>query len=119
VHQSRLARIPAGHRNAIGPRWRRLTPDAHALLVLTHLRNGDTYQPLTDRFDIGIATVYRYVQEALALLAALAPSPAAVRWRLCWSGDQYTIPEQYAGARRAVTSDHDSPSQMAPLCGRP
>lgn len=91
VHQSRLARILAGNRVAIGSRSRRLTPDAHALLVLAHLRNGDTYRRLADGFDVGVATVYRYVQEAITLLAALAPSLTAALWRLCWSGHQYAI----------------------------
>lgn len=34
------------HRRRIGSRWRRLDPGRQALLVLAHLRNGDTYTRL-------------------------------------------------------------------------
>jgi hypothetical protein len=44
------------------------------LLVLAHLRNGDTYGRLAAGFGVGVATVYRYVQEAVDLLAATAPT---------------------------------------------
>src|SRR6266480_4302600 len=40
---------------------------------LAHLRNGDTYARLAAGFGIGTATVYRYVAEAVDLLAATAP----------------------------------------------
>jgi len=42
--------------------------------VLAHLRNGDTYARLATGFGIGVATVYRYIREALDLLAVGAPS---------------------------------------------
>ncbi len=38
------------------------------------LRCGDTYAQLAAGFGIGIATVYRYVREAVEALAALAPT---------------------------------------------
>jgi hypothetical protein len=41
--------------------------------VLAHLRCGHTYTQLAAGFGIGIATVYRYIAEAVELLAALAP----------------------------------------------
>lgn len=47
-----------------------------ALLVLAHLRCGDTHAQLPARFGIGIATVYCYIREAIELLATLAPSLA-------------------------------------------
>ncbi len=56
-----------------GIRWRRLPADRQALRVLAHLRCGHTYAQLAAGFGIGIATVYRYVAEAIELLAALAP----------------------------------------------
>jgi hypothetical protein len=62
------------HRAARGTRWRRLEPGRQALLVLAHLRNGDTYTRLAAGFSIGVATVYRYIREALDLLAATAPA---------------------------------------------
>ncbi|MGX1367733.1 hypothetical protein RKD19_003092 [Streptomyces canus] len=69
-----LAGLLAGHRRRIGSRWRRLTCGRQALLVLAHLRCGDTYARLAAGFRIGIATVYRYIREAVDLMAALAPT---------------------------------------------
>lgn len=40
--------------------------------ALAHLRNGDTDTRLAAGFEIGVATAWRYVQEAIALLAAAA-----------------------------------------------
>lgn len=57
-----------------GTRWRRLPPGRQALLVLAHLRKGDTYAQLAAGFGIGTATAYRYVREAIDALAALAPT---------------------------------------------
>jgi hypothetical protein len=63
-----------------GTRWRRLETDRQALLVLAHLRCGHTYTQLAAGFGIGVSTVYRYVTEAVEMLAALAPGLAeAVR----------------------------------------
>lgn len=69
-----LAGLLAGHRRQIGSRWRRLTCGRQALLVLAHLRCGDTYARLAAGFRVGIATVYRYIREAVDLMAALAPT---------------------------------------------
>ncbi|MEV5160794.1 transposase family protein, partial [Streptomyces sp. NPDC053728] len=69
-----LSGLLAGHRRRIGSRWRRLTCGRQALLVLAHLRCGDTYGRLAAGFRVGIATVYRYIREAVDLLAALAPT---------------------------------------------
>ncbi|MFI6645940.1 transposase family protein [Streptomyces sp. NPDC050504] len=60
----------------VGTRWRRLAAGQQALLVLAHLRCGDTYAQLASGFGIGIATVYRYIREAVEVLSALAPSLA-------------------------------------------
>jgi hypothetical protein len=73
THLSGLIRA---HRRAVHSRWRRLDPGQQALLVLAHLRNGDTYARLAGGFGVGIATVCRYVHEAVALLAAAAPTLA-------------------------------------------
>ncbi|MYR89003.1 hypothetical protein GTY41_29840, partial [Streptomyces sp. SID685] len=63
-----------------GTRWRRLPADRQALLVLAHLRGGHTYAQLAAGFGVGIATVYRYVTEAVEVLTAVAPDLAtAVR----------------------------------------
>ncbi|MFB9730351.1 transposase family protein [Haloechinothrix salitolerans] len=61
------------HRVVIGSRWRKLPPQRQALLVLAHLRNGDTYASLAAGFGVGVATVYRYVTEAVEVLAAIGP----------------------------------------------
>src|SRR5581483_5684842 len=72
-----LSRLLAARRVERGTRWRRLTADRQALLVLAHLRCGHTYAQLAAGFGIGIATVYRYVTEAVEVLAAHAPDLAA------------------------------------------
>jgi hypothetical protein len=72
-----LAERLAAHRDAIGSRWRKLPAARQALLVLAHLRCGDTYARLAAGFGIGVATVYRYVREAVDLLAVLGPDLAA------------------------------------------
>jgi hypothetical protein len=69
----------AARRGEIGTRWRRLTANRQALLTLAHLRCGDTYAQLAAGFGIGVATVYRYIREAVDVLAALAP-PWPRRW---------------------------------------
>ncbi|GAA3464399.1 hypothetical protein GCM10018963_64120 [Saccharothrix longispora] len=40
-----------------------------------HLRNGDTHTRLAAGFGISYSTAWRYVREAVDLLAALAPEP--------------------------------------------
>lgn len=56
-----------------GTRWRRLPAGRQALLVLAHLRCGHTYAQLAAGFGVSTTTVYRYVTEAVEVLAALAP----------------------------------------------
>jgi hypothetical protein len=43
---------------------------------VAHLRKGETYTDLACGFKIGTSTVYRYLREALDLLAAMAPTLA-------------------------------------------
>jgi hypothetical protein len=57
-----------------GTRWRRLRAGEQALLVVAHLRKGETYTDLALGFGIGTTTVFRYIREALDVLAALAPT---------------------------------------------
>lgn len=64
------------HRTTLGTRWRRLNPGRQALLVVAYLRKGETYSDLAIGFAIGTSTVYRYLREALDLLAAMAPTLA-------------------------------------------
>ncbi|OZM76881.1 transposase family protein [Pseudonocardia sp. MH-G8] len=62
------------HRNQRATRWRKLTAGRQALLVVAYLRKGETYTDLACGFTIGTSTVYRYIREALDLLAAMAPT---------------------------------------------
>jgi hypothetical protein len=71
-----LAQQLRRHRRAIGSRWRRLSAGRQALLTLAHLRVGHTYAQLAAGFGVGTTTAYRYVTEAVDLLAALAPTLA-------------------------------------------
>jgi hypothetical protein len=59
-------------RKQLGTRWRRLTVGRQALLVLAHLRKGETYTDLAAGFGIGTTTAFRYIHEALDALAAQA-----------------------------------------------
>ncbi|MFH9016515.1 IS5 family transposase [Streptomyces sp. NPDC017943] len=67
------ARLRA-HRRRLGTRWRRLSTGRQALLALAHLRNGHPYAQLAAGFGIGTTTAYRYITEAVDVLAALAPA---------------------------------------------
>lgn len=69
------ARLRA-HRRQRGTRWRRLNAGRQALLALAHLRCGHTYGQLAAGSGIGTITAYRYVTDAVELLAALAPDLA-------------------------------------------
>jgi hypothetical protein len=42
--------------------------------VLAHLRNGDTRDRLAGGFEVSATTVWRYVREAVDLLAAAPPT---------------------------------------------
>src|SRR6187455_2855010 len=73
---SMLADALRRRRNQRATRWRKLTPGRQALLVVAYLRKGETYADLACGFSIGTSTVYRYVREAITLLAAMAPTLA-------------------------------------------
>ncbi len=76
-----LADLLQAHRARLRT-WRKLAAHDQALLVLAHLRNGDTYARLAAGFGLEVATVYRYVREAVALLAGLRRSLTAALWAL-------------------------------------
>ena len=61
------------HRISIGSCWRKLGSGQQALLVLAYLRKGETFAELAAGFGVGTTTAWRYVHEAVALLAARAP----------------------------------------------
>ena len=69
---NQLAELIRNHRQDCRSRWRRLDAGQQALLALAHLRNGDPYRRLAAGFRIGLSTVYRYLREAIDLLAAQA-----------------------------------------------
>lgn len=71
-----LAEALRRRREHIASPWRRLPPGRQALLVLAHLRKGERYADLAAGFGVGIATVHRYVHEALGVLAQLTPTLA-------------------------------------------
>jgi hypothetical protein len=58
AHLTHLAGLIRAHRRRIGWRSRRLGPGRQALLVLAHLRNGDTYTRLAAGFGVGVTTVW-------------------------------------------------------------
>ncbi len=68
-HVDRLARLLRGRRRLIGTKWRALSPRRQALLVLVHLRCGTPYAQLAAAFKVGVGTVWRYVTEAVNVLA--------------------------------------------------
>lgn len=68
----RLADLIRAERARRRSRWRRLEPGRQALLVLAHLRNGDTHVRLAVGFGISYSTAWRYVREAVDLLAGRA-----------------------------------------------
>ncbi|WP_437441427.1 transposase family protein, partial [Streptomyces aureus] len=70
------ARLRA-HRRQRGTPWRRLTTGRQALLALAHLRCGHTCAQLAAGFSVGTTTAYRYIAEAVEVLAALAPDLAS------------------------------------------
>lgn len=76
-----LAQLIRTHRQSLRSRWRRLDPARQALLVLAHLRNGDTHARLAAGFGIGTSTAWRYVREAVDLLTAHADDLAAAAER--------------------------------------
>jgi hypothetical protein len=53
------------------------------LLVLAHLRLGHTYAQLAAGFEVGVSTVYRYITEAVGLLAVRAPDLATAVAAAC------------------------------------
>jgi Helix-turn-helix of DDE superfamily endonuclease len=68
-----VAGIIRRHRISIGSPWRKLNSGQQALLALVCLRKGETFAELAAGFGVGISTAWRYVNEAVALLAARAP----------------------------------------------
>ncbi|WP_285774183.1 transposase family protein [Microtetraspora sp. NBRC 13810] len=62
------------HRASIGSTWRRLNPGQQAMLVLVHLRKGETFAEVAAGFGVGVAIAWRYVHGAVTLLAQRSPT---------------------------------------------
>jgi hypothetical protein len=58
-----VAGVIRRHRASIGSRWRKLNPGQQAMLVLVHLRKGETLTEIAAGFGVGVATAWRYVTE--------------------------------------------------------
>ena len=88
---SYVAGVIRRHRGKIGSCWRKLNAGRQALLVLVHLRKGETFAGLAAGFGVGTATAWRYVRETMTLLAAAPKLPAALaaarKARACVRGD--------------------------------
>jgi DDE superfamily endonuclease/Helix-turn-helix of DDE superfamily endonuclease len=76
-----VADLIRGRRRQLRTRWRRLDAGRQALLVLAHLRNGDTFARLATGFGIGTTTAWRYVGEVVQLLAPGADDVRAATGR--------------------------------------
>lgn len=61
------------HRRARNTRWRKLGCFKQALLTLVHLCKNETFSQLGAGFGISQATAWRYVDEALDVLASWVP----------------------------------------------
>jgi hypothetical protein len=70
---SYVAVVIRRHRSKIGSYWRKLNAGRRALLVLVHLRKGETFAELAAGFGVGTAAACWYARETVALLAARAP----------------------------------------------
>jgi hypothetical protein len=68
-----VAGIVRRHRKAIASTWRLLTPGRQALVVLVHLRKGETFAEAGAGFEVSTSTAWRYVEEVVALLSARSP----------------------------------------------
>ncbi|MFB9251000.1 transposase family protein [Sphaerisporangium melleum] len=71
---SYLSGLIRRHRTTIGSPWRRLNLGRQALLVLVHLRKGEILAEVASGSGVGTATAWRYIREAITLLARRPPS---------------------------------------------
>ncbi|RCG32868.1 IS5/IS1182 family transposase [Sphaerisporangium album] len=68
-----VAGVIRRHRKSIGSTWRLLNPGRQALLVLVHLRKGDTFAEIAAGFAVSTTTAWRYIEETVKLPSARSP----------------------------------------------
>lgn len=86
-----VAGVIRRHRQKIDSRWRKCNPGQQALLTLAYLRKGETYGELAAGFGVSITTAWRYVEEAVGLLAARSPKLGAALKTAKAAGHAYLI----------------------------
>src|SRR6185312_1678735 len=96
-------------RTAMGSRWRRLPPGRQALLVLAHLRKGETYTALAGGFGVGTTTVFRYIREGVDVLAAVAPTLDEPSTELSRSTPPPPRPRARGAGGSVPTPEHPTP----------
>ena len=89
---SYVAGVIHRHRAAIGSCWRKLNPGRQALLVLVHLRKGETFADLAAGFAVGTATAWRYARETIILLAGRAPKLPVALAAARKAGHAFVVP---------------------------
>ena len=115
-----LAGVIRRYRRQIGSCWRKCNPGQQALLVLAHLRKGETFAELAAGFGAGTATAWRYVRETVALLAARAPKLPAARAAARKAGHAFVVtgrhahPDRPGGGRPAVRFRQAPPPRYEP-----
>ena len=67
------------HRIQRGTRWRLLSSGRQALMVLAHLRKGETYRDLAADFGVGVTTAYRNLREGLQVWPRWRPRLRAMK----------------------------------------
>ncbi|MDL4818642.1 transposase family protein [Actinomadura opuntiae] len=72
-----LAGLIRRRRKTLGTPWRLLDPGQQALLVLVHLRKGETLAELGAGFGVSTSTAWRYIEQAVALLSERSPKLTA------------------------------------------
>ena len=75
-HATYLSGVMRRFRRAIRSCWRNPTLAGRPAWSLVHLRKGEMFAELAAGFPVGTSTAWRYVTEAVGLLAARAPEIA-------------------------------------------
>jgi hypothetical protein len=110
AHLRYTAGLVRRYRRRIGSPWRRLSAGRQALLVLVHLFKNEPFEQLADGFKVGTSTAWRYVQEAVKLLAEQAPSLTEALWQQAWSGSNFVFVDGTVVPIDRVTGVPDPPA---------